>query len=234
MSKKLFLSVVALLLLSCALPTYADTVTASNAGPLPATAQDLTGTLPTTIVGSITPGQDIYGGVDMFKINITDWADFSAVTIGGAFSIPDTELFLFDSTGAAVYGNDDSGMDGAAFTLSCLPSADSSNPCLAPRPTGVGPMSSGIYYLAITSSANTPLDIDGNPIFASSLLSTDIVGAADGNPIASWDGGVFTAPDFDTDNFQIELTGVPEPATCALFAAGLGALLLSRKRLAPR
>jgi PEP-CTERM motif len=146
-----------------------------------------------------------------------------------AFGIPDTELFLFDSTGAGVYGNDD--IDGAN-TLSCLPSADGSNPCPSARPSGVGPTSDGIYYLAITSSANGPLDGDGNEIF-NIFNSTDVVGPSSSNSITSWDGGFFTSPDTDLLNFDITVTGVsqvPEPGVLGLLALGLLCIALRKKQ----
>jgi hypothetical protein len=235
MSQKLLLSLVALLVLSCAAPALADTVTASGAGALPSTAQDLTGVNVTQILGNL----DFPFGVDMFKINITDFADFSAMTIGpGAFGVPDTELFLFDASGLGVYANGDA--DGAN-TLSCLPSADGSNPCSPSRPPGVGPATDGKCYLAITRSANGPTSIDGE-IFTI-LTSTDVVGpdlTMGGNsPITAWDGNVFTGPDFDLTAFDITLTGTspittPEPATWALIATGLVFILVRRKQIAFR
>jgi hypothetical protein len=232
MSQKLLPSLVAVLIFSCAAAAQADIVTASGAGPLPGSAQDLTGLNVTQIVGDL----DFPDGVDMFKIDITDFADFSALTTGVAFGVPDTELFLFDAGGLGVYANDDAS---GSNTLSCLPSADSSNPCSSPRPAGVGPTSDGTFYLAITRSANGPISVAGE-IFTS-VSSTDVVGPdltmGGGSPIVDWDGNVFTGPDFDLTAFDIILTGtspVPEPATWALFATGVALVLLRRKRLAPR
>jgi hypothetical protein len=229
MSRKLLLSAVAVLALICTSSARADTVVASGAGSLPVSAENLTSMNVTEITGSIVDQL----GVEMFEIDITNAAGFSATTVNaGAFGIPDTELFLFDSSGMGVYGNDD--IDGGN-TLSCLPSAVVSNPCSSSRPTGVGPVTDGDYFLAITRSANSPLDGSVNDIFTI-LNSTDVVGPNSGTgPVADWDGGVFTNPDFDLQNFDILLTGttaVPEPSTWALIAAGFVGIFLRRKQLA--
>jgi PEP-CTERM motif len=234
MVRKLGLCVVASLLLSVAMPAHADTVNVVGAGALPGAAADLTGTSVTEITGMIPDTPDPLLGVEMFKLNISDYLDFSAITNGLAFGIPDTELFLFDSSGLGVYGNDD--ID-AGNTLSCLPSADSGNPCSSARPSGVGPTSDGTYYLAITRSSNLPLSVSGD-IFTI-LNFTDIVGpdlTMGGNdPITGWDGGAFTSPDTDLVNFDITLTGasaaVPEPGVLGLLALVLFCVALRKRQL---
>ncbi len=205
-------------------PAGATLITANNAGPLPATAEDLTGTYPTEIMGTIP---DDSTSVSVFKIDILMPVDFSAFTIQLPFGIPDPELFLFDSSGIGVYMNDDiSGSN----TQSCLPSDDASNPCPSSR-NGTGPVSAGIYYLAITRSSNMPVDASNNELFAP-LASTDVVGPVVMNPVAGWDGNAFTTPDTDLVNYDITLTGtVPEPATWLLTAgAALILMALRRKR----
>jgi hypothetical protein len=231
MTKKLLLSIVALFVLTCSAPSYGDLVVANNPGALPGTAQDLTGVIPTEITGSIPDTTDPLLGVNMFAINITDYQDFSAITIGSPFGITDTELFLFNSSGIGVMGNDD--IDGGN-ALSCLPSADSGNPCESSLPAGVGPTSDGTYYLAITRSSNDPLSASGE-IFTI-LNSTDVVGpdlTMGGNdPITNWDGGAFTSADTDLTDYDIVITGTPEPATWVLLAIGLASILIRRRRLA--
>ncbi len=230
MVRKLGLCVFASLLLCVAMPVHADTVNVVGAGALPSTAADLTGTNVTEITGSIPVTSDPLSGVEMFKLNISDYLDFSAITIGSVFGIPDTELLLFDSNGLGVYANDD--IDGGN-TLSCLPSADGSNPCPSSRPAGVGPTSNGTYYLAITRSSNLPLSMSGE-IFTI-LNFTDVVGpdfTMGGNdPITGWDGGAFTSSDTDLVNFDIKLTGVPEPGVLGLLALGLAGVALRKKQL---
>jgi hypothetical protein len=233
MFRKLLLPAVPLLILISAAPSGATTITASGAGPLPGSAEDLTTVVNLSeIVGTL----DFPLGVDMFAIDITDAADFSAITNpAGPFGVPDTELFLFNSGGFGVYGNDDISFSN---TLSCLPSADVSNPCSSTRPAGVGPTTDGVYYLAITRSANDPQSVGGN-IF-SEILSTDVTGPdptmGGPDPINGWDNNVFTSPNFDQVNFDITLTGTgpigtaPEPPTWALFAAGL-LFISARKKL---
>jgi len=207
-------------------PGFGATIIASGAGSTPGTAEDLTGLFPTEIIGQLS-GAD-QNDVNMFKIDVMQAFDFSAITIpAGPFGIPDTVLSLFDSSGVGVYLNDDIS---PSNTLSCLPSSDAGNPC----PTsamGLGPVNPGIYYLAISRSANYPVDSMNNEIF-SPINSTDVVGPSNTNPVAGWDQGAFTTPDFDLVNYDILLTGtVPEPGTFLLtFAAGLGLLALRRKR----
>jgi MYXO-CTERM domain-containing protein len=210
--------------LMCGL-AYGGTVTASGAGPLLPDAEDLSGTGVTEIQGSLSSDPT---AVSLFEIDIMNPLDFSAFTVdAGPFEIPDTELFLFDSTGQGVYFNDD---DSAGDTLSCLPSADLTNPC-ATDADGLGPQTAGIYYLAITRSADGPLDASDNEIFTN-VLSTDVVGPNSGvGALAGWDDGAFTQPNFDLVNYDILLTGTtPEPATWILAASALGIAGLLRRR----
>jgi hypothetical protein len=208
----------------------ADVVTASNAGALPGTAEDLSTVFVTEILGAVSDPADPLLGVNMFAITIADPLDFSAIAQPLAFGIPDTVLFLFDASGNGVLANDDIS---GANTLSCLPSGDVNNPCLSPLPAGLGPTMPGLYYLAISLSANYPTSV-GNEIFAP-VLSTDVVGPAltGNNPVDGFDGNAFTSPDFDDVNYDILLTGTaaPEPATLGLTGGALLALcMVFRKR----
>src|SRR5580704_1755569 len=188
--------------LTFVLPAFADTVVAKNAGSLPGSAQDLSGDLALT---EITGFLDFPYGVSMFKIDIADPVDFSAQTVSTTLGVPDTELFLFDSSGHGVYENDDAT---GPNTLSCLPSAGAGNPCSSSR-NGLGPLSPGIYYLAITRSANLPMSISGY-IFSFGTFSTDVLGPdptmGGGDPINSWDDDVNTNPDSELVNYDIIIT----------------------------
>jgi hypothetical protein len=79
----------------------------------------------------------------------------------------------------------------------------------------------GTYYIAISRSANYPVDAFNNEIFSPSS-STDVVAASDSNPVAGYDGGAFTSPDTDLVNYDIVLSGttVPEPSTWLLLGGG--------------
>jgi hypothetical protein len=223
------LAKVAVLALSMCIvvPCSANLVVATGDPSTLATAQDLTLAQPTEIAGTLDGNNQ--NDVNIFKIDIYA-TPFSAFTLDvGAFGIPDTALFLFDSTGVGVYMNDDiSGSD----TFSCLPSGDASNPCPTGR-GGTGPLTDGIYYLAISRSANYPVDALSDEIF-SPVSSTDVAGPSNTNPVAGWDGGTFTSPNFDQIDYDIILTGaVPEPMTWPLTAgAVLMAAFLRRKRIA--
>jgi hypothetical protein len=67
---------------------YADLITASGAGALPGTAEDLTGMSPSEITGSIPDTTDPLLGVNMFAIDIVDFQSFSAITIGRPSALP--------------------------------------------------------------------------------------------------------------------------------------------------
>ena len=221
---------IVLLTVAAIVPACASLIVASGAGALPGTAQDLTGVYATEITGTIPDTTDPFLGVNMFAIDIPIAADFSAITIGSPFGITDTELFLFDSSGRGVYANDDIS---GANTLSCLPSIVA-NPCPSAQPPGIGPLTPGIYYLAITRSSNMPLSATGE-IFTINN-STDVVGpdlTMGGNdPITGWDGGAFTSSDTDLVDYDILITGVtaPEPATWIATGAACALLGILRRK----
>ncbi len=88
----------------------------------------------------------------------------------------------------------------------------------------------GFYYLAISQSANYPIDGFSNEIFMPSL-STDLALPVSTNPVAGWDGNGFTSPDFDQVNYDIVITGtLPEPGTWFTTAFGVGLILILAKR----
>jgi hypothetical protein len=226
------LAIIAALCLGVA---YADVVTATNAGPLISSSEDLSGHYLNGIVGALTTSSDSSKYPDfesVFRITIQDYQAFSAETVPvGAHGIADTDLFLFDSSGNGVYMNDDiSGSN----TLSCLPSAGAGTPCPTPR-NGAGPTADGIYYLAIAIGANYPVDSSSNELFNPTLL-TDVVGPTGGvGAFAGWDDNAFSNPNFDQIYYDIVLTGTtPEPATYLLIAAPLAALLVWRRRQRPQ
>lgn len=219
-------------------PVRADLITASGAGALIGTAQDLTGTTPTEIVGTLPNVTDALLDVNLFKFNIEDFLDFSAISLPVLHGVSDTELFLFDSTGHGIYANDDmGGGDPTTFSLACLPSA-LNNPCPTALPPGVGPESNGVYYLAITRSSDMPLS-DLGEIFTL-ISSTDVVGPdltmGGADPLTGWDGGGFTDANSDSVNYDIVLTGttpVPEPAAWSMVSiVGLGLVLMALKKSA--
>ena len=82
-----------------------------DARDLPATAQDLSAQDVVRIDGAFSTATH----VDVYKLCLSGGGTFSASTVGGTTA--DTQLFLFDSSGLGVYGNDDEG----ALRQSTLP-----------------------------------------------------------------------------------------------------------------
>ncbi len=201
--------------------------------------EDLTGTQPTEITGTLSTGTDALLDVNLFKFNIENYSAFSVVTLAVPFGAADTELFLFDSTGRGVYANDDmGGGDPLTFSLACLPSAVN-NPCPTSLPSGVGPISNGVYYLAISRSSDMPLS-DLGEIFTL-ISSTDVVGPdltmGGADPLTGWDGGGFASSGTDSDlgNYDIVLTGTtPEPATWSMMGTAVLGLGLLRRKIGRR
>jgi len=201
----------------------------THAGPLPSSALNLSGQLPDTVYGNLGPDLN---AVNVFAISIFQPLNFSAFTFPVAHGAQDTELFLFNSSGRAVYENDDIS---ASDTLSCLPSLSGTNPCPSSR-GGLAPIASGLYYLAITRSQQLPWDSAQNYLFTVPVDSTSLGGpnlaAGGANPIARWDGGAFTDPNFDNSFYGIALTGTtPEPGTMLMLSVAGALGLLLRKRL---
>ncbi len=131
----------------------------NDAGQSLDTAQVISGGTETLdrIAGTVASEND----VDLFQITLTGEGNFSATTVGGADF--DTQLFLFDEDGFLVLENDDN--EGLQSSIS----------------DDLAPLTSGDYFLAISSFDNDPI---GSPL----------------------DG--FTGNGFSSGDYTIDLTGV--------------------------
>ena len=161
----LALAAAALLLVAPMAGAAAET---GDAGDLLPGAQDLRSQGVAQIDGNFVNPSD----VDLYRLCLPGGGSFSASTVGG--SLVDTQLFLFDSSGLGVFGNDD---DGSSLQ-STLPAGDP----LTPR-------AAGEYYLAVAPYNRDPIS-DTGPIFASvgQVLAPTGVGAR--GPVSGWSGRV--------------------------------------------
>lgn len=208
--------------------TYTKT---SYPGNVPPNAQNTYGTgALNTIVGSFTTTStaSTASNPDLYRIIITGTSPFSATTVGPDTTIFDTQLFLFDSTGAAVYANDDA----SDFTKGAF-----LNP--------VNPVAPGVYYLGVaaygaipragTGAAfdmfpNTYDDTTGDVGFTG--LKTPTPGVT--GPLTNW---FLSGADVETGTYSIALTGttyaVPEASTWVSFGASALLLLavIARRRV---
>jgi hypothetical protein len=159
------------------------------------------GVLLTSISGTLSSATD----ADIYIINITAGASFSAITTGSA----DTQLFLFDAAGNAVYGNDD---DPSGLTIqSLLPANDA-----------LSPKAAGLYYLAVSVSGYNPVNLVNQLLFADGF-PTDILGPASGvnGSLAGFSSSVLSTPGAYTITLTSATTAVPEPSPLfGLFSMG--------------
>jgi hypothetical protein len=166
-----------------------------------------------TITGSLFSN----GDADFYVINITNFATFSATTVGG--STMDTMLYLFDINGNPIYLNDD-----ASNGLSLQSTLPPGSP--------LGPQANGLYIVGISLSAVDPVNGSNQLLFAPPVFSTDLRGPS--GALGPVTGTFDSNSDTEFGNYVITFTGaaaVPEPSTVAfLLAGGIGALAFLRRR----
>jgi hypothetical protein len=167
-----------------------------DAGDLPQTAQSSEGVEPfgtplNAITGEITDGLDN----DMFKIHISDPANFSATTTNGGTTVDDTMLYLFNGRRFGVLANDDTDAT-TNFTSTLSAGSLTGNPA-------------GVYYIAVSVFFNSPLSSSGNIFDLAELEATTLTISANGAgafaPINGWDNVPFAFT--DSRMYQIDLTG---------------------------
>ena len=187
-----------------------------DAGPFPSSA-NLTigvGSL-TEILGKLS---DVTKGADMYEIYIANPGIFSATTVGtGSDPIVNPALYLFDSNGNGVFGDDNT----AAGSQASI--ADSS-------------LAAGLYFLLIAPSGHLPAN--GNTLIFGDLTNTTNTSAPGGTlEITKYkEAGATPSPADAGSDYEIDLTGAnfasPEPSTVALIGCGLAALAWGARRRA--
>lgn len=203
-----------------------DWIEDGDAGSTLGTAQDITPVGPVqTIAGALSSvdQEDVYQLVILDGDNIAGPAQFG-LTLGDNPNF-NPSLWLFDSAGFGVLGNDDDPINGGPDARLITPSTDGVTLMLPP----------GIYYLAITESGNVPLSFRESAGLGAgsfeeifSFASTTEVSGPDGvgfdNPLAAWSG----ESEGTGGGYGVTITPAPGSAM-VLAAAGLG---LTRRRRA--
>jgi MYXO-CTERM domain-containing protein len=188
---------------------------AADAGDMPGTAQAAAG------AGALT---DIFGtaaglfDADMYVIDITNPAAFSATTNIAPGTMADTTLYLFNMNGTGIAKNDD--ISGSNF-LSDMPVG-------APQYASLVP---GQYILAVAGFAFAPF-WNNPPATVADLIFdvntfTGVQGPQNPGPILGW----ANAGAYSDGPYHITLTGasmVPAPGAFALL--GLAGVVAGRRR----
>jgi hypothetical protein len=175
-------------------------ITQGNGGPL------------TDIIGAVT---NQASGADMYEIMITDPTTFSATITGnGNNPIVNSALYLFDSAGDGLFGNDNIS---GGNSLSAIPVGTTN--LLAP----------GLYFILFTPSGNLPAH-GATDLFGDLTNTTTVQAALSALKINGYNtSGTTPSPADSGKGYDIVLTGAsfaetPEPATIALIGGGLLAL----------
>jgi len=203
---------------SCITLAGPDWIEDGDAGSTIGGAQD------TTSVGALQTIGGTLGGIDqedVYKLVILDSDDIASPVDFGLTRTGDPtfnpSLWLFDSEGFGVLGNDDDPILGGPGARLLTPSTDGVTLLLPP----------GTYFLAVTESGNVPLSFRigaglGEGTFEEifSFESSTEVSGPDGigadNPLAGWLGG-----NGSDGNYGVFIT--PTPSSIALLAfAGVG------------
>ena len=186
-----------------------------DAGQTLSTAQ-VVGSNATGFTGTIGGSQD----ADLYKFTIATAGKYTFsdnnsvttdITAGGQL---DTAIFLFSSTGTALYTDDDASGTSveSAFTET---------------------LAAGTYYFGISLSGNEPVNSNNQLLFAGypNGDTTAVRGPASGlNPTteANFNGGSYSS---DIGVYSVTITSaVPEPSTWAVVGASAGALAFVRRR----
>ncbi|MBC8121914.1 MAG: PEP-CTERM sorting domain-containing protein [Gemmatimonadaceae bacterium] len=194
-----------------------------DAGELPGTATSLPGG--NTTLSAISGSLSELDAADLFRIFISDAANFSATIAGTGF---DTQLFLFNDSGLGIYSNDDDPSASSAFgTSALLPGAS---------PVTI---TTGFYYLAV-SVFNYDPHAAGGLIFPNpdgSIVPFDAIlgptGPGGASPVNSWT--FLEAMTATGAGYTIALSGVttvPEPSSILglLTMTGFGLSVAWRRR----
>lgn len=162
--------------------------TAQNAGAFPGGASTISGT-----IGTSTDA-DLYS----FTLSVATQLRFVSTSTTGI----DTNIFLFNSTGVALFGNDDSSTSiQGAFTTNLL--------------------AAGTYYFGISLSGNEPVNSNNQLLFTSAQPPGSLRTAAGNvNPttLATFNGNTAVA---ETGPYSVAITAVPEPSTTVTALAGV-------------
>ena len=210
--------------LSCAAIAGPDWIEDGDAGSTLGTSQDITSVGPINTIAGTLGGEDREDVYELIILNGDDIAgpvQFGMNLEQGVTGF-NPSLWLFDSQGFGVLGNDDDPILGGPDSRLITPSTDGVTLLLPP----------GTYFLAITESGNVPLSfrqgaLAGDGVYEEifSFESVTEVSGPDGigadNPLAAWSGGEGTE-----GGYGVIIT--PTPGGVAVLAmAGIG---LTRRR----
>ena len=166
--------------------------------------------------GGIVGGFGGTGDVDMYSFTWGGGGLYIDSFSGFTF---DTQLFLFDSAGFGVLGNDDHGSICPGVPGSGLQS------CLDLS----GGLAAGTYYIAISAFNNDPLDGAALPMMSCAGFTTQCLSV--GGPLAGWTGGSGT-PGSSAYAINFTPTAAAEPGILMLLGIGLAGLGFARRRRA--